>query len=150
MLEVIDQYGAHHRFDDSHVVHNDEGDKLEIAKESEDGYYDIVATFPHPAAYGKVGAFDGLSLREAPNGVVLRIAELEARVKEFEYSTASPGIILALRFEIRILRTQLAAHQSALKVAVEALESAAQYFQRHGVTQAIANEALAKIKEIVK
>ncbi len=84
MLEVIDQYGQRHHFDDSHCIHDAEAERgiVQIARESGDGDYEVVATFFHPARFGEVSDDTTLSLREAPPGIVRQIKELEAKLDQ--------------------------------------------------------------------
>lgn len=76
MLEVIDQYGQRHRFDDRHCIHSEAADLLQIGMTSDEGDYEVVATFPHPARYGLVSHDTGLVLREEPEGVVRQMEDL--------------------------------------------------------------------------
>ena len=77
MIEVIDQYGTRHRFDDNHCIHSESKHQVQVGLQNGDEY-EVVATFPYPAMYGRVTEMDCLSLREAPAGVVRQLNKLEA------------------------------------------------------------------------
>ena len=80
MIEVIDQYGGRHRFDDRHFFDRYE-DRVEVMLEESDEI-ECVATFPHPATFGKVSENDCLSLHEMPPGIARQIAESEALIEK--------------------------------------------------------------------
>lgn len=86
VLEVIDQYGERHRFDDpdggEYGVNQYDG-YIEIIDER-DGWVNVVATFPHPAAWGSVTGETTLSLREVPPGVARELTDLRARLEKAE------------------------------------------------------------------
>jgi len=78
MKEVIDQYGARHRFSDEHFFEV-YVDALQVSIERDDEVC-CVARFPNPARYGEVSEDSCLSMREVPHGIAARIKELEAQL----------------------------------------------------------------------
>lgn len=80
MIEVIDQYGERHRFDDNHCIHDADSTTgmVQIGVSNDSGDYDVVATFLHPARFGDVSDDTCFTLREVPAGIARQIEELRA------------------------------------------------------------------------
>lgn len=82
MIEVIDQYGERHRFDDNHCIHDADSATgvVQIGMSNDSGDYDVVATFFHPARFGEVSDDTRFTLREVPAGSARQIEELRAEL----------------------------------------------------------------------
>lgn len=78
MIEVIDQYGERHRFDDNHCIHDADSatGMVQIGVSNDSGDYDVVATFLHPARFGEVSDDTCFTLRAVPAGTARQIEEL--------------------------------------------------------------------------
>lgn len=86
MIEVIDQYGERHRFDDNHCIHDADSatGMVQIGVSNDSGDYDVVATFLHPARFGEVSDDTCFTLREVPAGIARQIEELRAENKKLK------------------------------------------------------------------
>lgn len=128
MIEVIDQYGTRHRFDDNHCIHSESKHQVQVGLQNGDEY-EVVATFPYPAMYGRVTEMDCLSLREAPAGVVRQLNKLEAEnarlredlAKERERAETRGLALDAAVSSSCVLGAELAAAQAVIAQMREAL-----------------------------
>lgn len=84
MIEVIDQYGERHRFDDNHCIHDADSatGMVQIGVSNDSGDYDVVATFLHPARFGEVSDDTCFTLREVPAGIARQIEELRTELAD--------------------------------------------------------------------
>lgn len=102
MIEVIDQYGERHRFDDNHCIHDADfaTGVVQIGVSNDSGDYDVVATFLHPARFGEVSDDTCFTLREVPAGIARQLEELRAENEneklkaDAKYGWQAHGLIL--------------------------------------------------------
>lgn len=124
MIEVIDQYGERHRFDDNHCIHDADSatGMVQIGVSNDSGDYDVVATFFHPARIGEVSDDTCFTLREVPAGIARQIEELRAENEKLKADAKYGWQAQELILKNQALKTDLAKEREELACTIDILE----------------------------
>lgn len=124
MIEVIDQYGERHRFDDNHCIHDADSATgvVQIGVSNDSGDYDVVATFLHPARFGEVSDDTCFTLRAVPAGIARQIEELRAENEKLKADAKYGWQAHELILKNQALKTELAKEREELACTIDILE----------------------------